>query len=104
MCDRHSFFLMPTTDKIPVEAYPSRVKGHQLKFQGKNKNRMFQRAFNYIDKKLRQEAGCTTELDYTEQTSWLLFLKYLNDLQKDKAMEAELTGKTYQRIFEEPQL
>ena len=26
---------------------------------------------------LWKEAGCTTELDYTEQTSWLLFLKYL---------------------------
>ena len=63
---------------------------------------MFEQAFNNIDNTLRQEAGCTTELDYTEQTSWLLFLKYLNDLQKDKVMEAELTGKPYQRIFEEP--
>jgi type I restriction enzyme M protein len=63
---------------------------------------MFQQAFNNIDNTLRQEAGCTTELDYTEQTSWLLFLKYLNDLQKDKVMEAELTGKPFQRIFESP--
>jgi type I restriction enzyme M protein len=43
---------------------------------------MFEQAFNNIDNTLRQEAGCTTELDYTEQTSWLLFLKYLNDLRK----------------------
>jgi type I restriction enzyme M protein len=63
---------------------------------------MLEQAFNNIDNKLRQEAGCTTELDYTEQTSWLLFLKYLNDLQQDKAMEAELTGKSFQPIFEEP--
>jgi len=27
---------------------------------------------------LWKEAGCATELDYTEQTSWLLFLKYLD--------------------------
>ncbi len=63
---------------------------------------MFEQAFKNIDDVLWKEAGCTTELDYTEQTSWLLFLKYLNDLQKDKAMEAELTGKPYQRIFEKP--
>ncbi|MCF6225231.1 MAG: hypothetical protein L3J22_02860 [Xanthomonadales bacterium] len=31
---------------------------------------------------LRQEAGCTTKRDYTEQASWLFFLKYLEDLQK----------------------
>jgi hypothetical protein len=36
----------------------------------------FEQAFKNIDDVLRKEAGCTTELDYTEQTSWLLFLKY----------------------------
>ena len=36
----------------------------------------FEQAFRNIDDVLRKEAGCTTELDYTEQTSWLLFLKY----------------------------
>jgi type I restriction enzyme M protein len=39
---------------------------------------MFEQAFRNIDDVLRKEAGCTTELDYTEQTSWLLFLKYLD--------------------------
>jgi len=38
---------------------------------------MFEQAFKNIDDVLWKEAGCTTELDYTEQTSWLLFLKYL---------------------------
>ena len=38
---------------------------------------MFEQVFKNIDDVLRKEAGCTTELDYTEQTSWLLFLKYL---------------------------
>jgi len=35
---------------------------------------MFEQAFKNIDDVLRKEAGCTTELDYTEQTSWLLLL------------------------------
>ncbi len=43
---------------------------------------MFEQAFKNIDDVLWKEAGCTTELDYTEQTSWLLFLKYLNGFQK----------------------
>jgi type I restriction enzyme M protein len=38
---------------------------------------MFQQTFKNIDDVLWKEAGCTTELDYTEQTSWMLFLKYL---------------------------
>jgi hypothetical protein len=53
---------------------------------------MFEQAFKNIDDVLWKEAGCTTELDYTEQTSWLLFLKYLDGLEQDKAMEAELEG------------
>jgi type I restriction enzyme M protein len=51
---------------------------------------------------LRKEAGCTTELDYTEQTSWLLFLKYLDGLEEDKADEAQLEGKKYSFILEKP--
>jgi HsdM N-terminal domain len=51
---------------------------------------------------LWKEAGCTTELDYTEQTSWLLFLKYLDDLETAKLMEAELDGKPYTFILDEP--
>jgi type I restriction enzyme M protein len=41
-----------------------------------------------------KEAGCTTELDYTEQTSWLLFLKYLDALEQDKATEAALEARS----------
>jgi type I restriction enzyme M protein len=63
---------------------------------------MFEQAFKNIDDVLWKEAGCTTELDYTEQTSWLLFLKYLDDLEQDKAIEAKLEGKKYSFILEEP--
>lgn len=55
---------------------------------------MFEQAFRSIDDALRKEAGCTTELDYTEQTSWLLFLKYLDALEREKAVEAELGNPT----------
>ena len=63
---------------------------------------MFEQAFRNIDDALRKEAGCTTELDYTEQTSWLLFLKYLDGLEEDKAAEAELHGKRYDYILAKP--
>ncbi|HEX8150081.1 MAG TPA: N-6 DNA methylase [Pyrinomonadaceae bacterium] len=63
---------------------------------------MFEQAFKNIDDVLRKEAGCTTELDYTEQTSWLLFLKYLDALEQDRALEAELEGKRYAHILDEP--
>jgi type I restriction enzyme M protein len=63
---------------------------------------MFEQTFKNIDDVLWKDAGCTSELDYTEQTSWLLFLKYLDALEHDKAMEAELSGKTYTHILEKP--
>src|SRR6266545_7532713 len=63
---------------------------------------MFEQAFKNIDDVLRKEAGCTTELDYTEQTSWLLFLKYLDGLEQDKADEAALAGKKYSFILDKP--
>ncbi len=43
---------------------------------------MFEQAFKNI------------ELDYTEQTSWLLFLKYLDGLEQDKADEAALDAES----------
>jgi type I restriction enzyme M protein len=63
---------------------------------------MFEQAFKNIDDVLWKEAGCTTELDYTEQTSWLLFLKYLDRLEEDKAAEATMEGRQYTYILEEP--
>jgi hypothetical protein len=35
---------------------------------------MFEQTFKNMDDVLRKEAGCASELDYTEQSSWLLFL------------------------------
>ena len=63
---------------------------------------MFEQAFKHIDDVLWKEAGCSSELDYTEQTSWLLFLKYLDGLEQDKADEAALEGKKYAFILDKP--
>ena len=63
---------------------------------------MFEQAFKNIDDVLWKEAGCTTELDYTEQTSWLLFLKYLDGLEQDKGDEAALERKKYTFILDKP--
>jgi len=60
---------------------------------------MFEQAFKNIDDILHKDAGCSSELDYVEQTSWILFLKYLDDLEKDKKTAAELSGKTYNPII-----
>ena len=58
--------------------------------------------FKNIDDVLWKDAGCTSELDYTEQSSWLLFLKYLDALEADKATEAALSGKKYAFILDKP--
>nr|WP_211203897.1 N-6 DNA methylase [Candidatus Accumulibacter phosphatis] len=51
---------------------------------------------------MHKDAGCNSELDYTEQSSWLLFLKYLDALEVDKSSEAELEGKRYSFIIAAP--
>lgn len=63
---------------------------------------MFEQAFKNIDDILHKDAGCTSELDYTEQSSWLLFLKYLDALEQDKATEAALEDKKYSFILDLP--
>ena len=61
---------------------------------------MFEQTFKNIDDVLWKEAGCTTELDYVEQTSWLLFLKYLDDLEKERSLQAELVNRAYVPIID----
>ncbi|MCK9909214.1 type I restriction-modification system subunit M [Microbacteriaceae bacterium K1510] len=61
---------------------------------------MFEQTFKNIDDVLWKDDGMSTELDYTEQTSWMLFLKYLDDLEKANQKRALLEGKTYQAIID----
>jgi type I restriction enzyme M protein len=63
---------------------------------------MSEQAFRNIDDVLRKEAGCTTEFDYTEQTSWLLFLKYLDGLEQDRADIAAMDGKKFTFLLDKP--
>ncbi|HAG52717.1 MAG TPA: type I restriction endonuclease subunit M [Alphaproteobacteria bacterium] len=60
---------------------------------------MFAQTLKNIDDILHKDAGCGSELDYIEQTSWILFLKYLDDLEQEKKDEAELSGKEYKEIL-----
>lgn len=60
---------------------------------------MFEQSFKNIDDVLWKDSGVATELDYVEQTSWILFLKYLNDLEEDRKTEAALSGKEYKYII-----
>ncbi|NMC35448.1 N-6 DNA methylase [Candidatus Beckwithbacteria bacterium] len=62
---------------------------------------MFEQAFKNIDDVLWKDAGVSNELDYIEQTSWILFLKYLDDYEKDKKTEAALAGKQYRFLIDE---
>ena len=62
---------------------------------------MFALAFKNIDNALSTEPGCQNELDYVEQTSWIIFLKYLDDLEADRLTTAKLTGQSYKPILDE---
>ena len=61
---------------------------------------MFEQTFKNIDDLLYKDAGADSELDYIGQTSWVLFLRYLDDLELDKKDEAELKGKNYSFIID----
>ena len=59
----------------------------------------FESSFKAIDNTLHHDDGCSTALDYVEQSSWVLFLKYLDDLELTREQAAELEGKAYTRII-----
>lgn len=61
---------------------------------------MFEQAFKRIDDTLRKDTGVASELDYIEQTSWILFLKYLDALEDDRAAHAELDGTTFKPLLD----
>ena len=62
---------------------------------------MFEQTFKNIDDLLYKDSGSDSELDYIGQTSWVLFLRYLDELERDKADEAELKGEEYSFILAE---
>ncbi len=62
---------------------------------------MFEQTFKNIDDILYKDAGADSELDYIEQTSWVLFLRYLDELEREKADQEALKGNDYQFILDE---
>ncbi|PKV75294.1 class I SAM-dependent DNA methyltransferase [Pontibacter ramchanderi] len=62
---------------------------------------MFEQTFKNIDDILYKDSGADSELDYIGQTSWVMFLRYLDELEQDKADTAELEGKEYTYILDE---
>ena len=69
-----------------------------------NNKMSFEQAFKNIDDTLRKDAGCSSELDYIEQTSWILFLKYLfsrldiSSLHFNLFSEANLIMSSFEKI------
>ncbi|WP_281980760.1 N-6 DNA methylase [Tenacibaculum mesophilum] len=61
----------------------------------------FEQTFKNIDDLLYKDSGADSELDYIGQTSWVLFLRYLDELEQDKTDEAALEGKDYTFILKE---
>ena len=62
---------------------------------------MFEQTFKNIDDALRRDDGCGSELDYVEQSSWILFLKYLDDLEETRKMKEEAPARTPAEILAE---
>lgn len=60
---------------------------------------MYENAFNGIERALRAEEGIANELDYVEQISWVLFLRYLHDFENERRDGAELDGEVYSPII-----
>ena len=61
---------------------------------------MFEQTFKNIDDVLRKDAGCSTELDYIEQTSWILFLRYLEEHEEERRNQATLSSREWRPILE----
>lgn len=61
----------------------------------------FEQTFKNIDDLLYKDSGADSEIDYIEQTSWILFLKYLDSYDQNRKDEAELEGRTYTPILDE---
>ena len=62
---------------------------------------MFEQVFKNIDDILYKDPGADSELDYVAQTSWVLFLRYLDEIEKENAEEAILSGDNYEFLIKD---
>ena len=56
---------------------------------------------NRITDILRRDDGISGAMHYTEQISWILFLKFLDDLEENKCEDAQLDGEVYTFVLDE---
>jgi len=61
---------------------------------------MFEQTFKNIDAAIWKDSGCDSELDYAEQTSWILFLKWLDDYEIENEIKSKLNNKKYKSILD----
>ena len=60
----------------------------------------FEQIVKNIDDPLYKDSGSDSELDDIGQTSWVMLLHYLAELEQDKADESELRGEDYSFILD----
>ena len=60
-----------------------------------------QAQINRITDILRRDDGISGAMHYTEQISWILFLKFLDDYEQAQELEATLNGKSYTRLLDQ---
>ena len=54
---------------------------------------MFEQTFKNIDDILFKDSGADSELDYIGQTSWIMFLRYLDELELSDVKQVFFTNK-----------
>ena len=57
---------------------------------------MYDTAFNKMERALRNEEGVANELDYVEQTAWVLFLKYLHDDLLERRRQTDVGARVHE--------
>lgn len=60
-----------------------------------------QAQINRITDILRRDDGISWAMHYTEQISWILFLKFLDEYESSQDLEAKLSGKHYKPLLDE---
>jgi type I restriction enzyme M protein len=61
---------------------------------------MFEQIFKNIDDFIWKDSGCDNDLDYAEQSSWILFLKWFDDYEKDNEIKSKLNNDNFKFIFD----
>lgn len=61
---------------------------------------MYKKIFDSIDKALWKDDGVDTDLEYIQQTSWLLFLRWLDEIELTRQKTASLNNQKYNQLLD----